>query len=95
MEFRPGLTSLTVNKLYFNEKIKQTNIFLTLDDDIRQTEGFKNVSLGNVIPASYQSSVTPFLTAEDSELLQKWRVPAFELQVRLTKHKQFSNLFDF
>lgn len=54
-----------------------------LDDEIRQTEGFKNVSLGNVIPASYQQSVTPFLSKEDAELLQKWRVPAFELQVRM------------
>lgn len=55
-----------------------------VDDDIRQTEGFKNVSLGNVIPASYQQSVTPFLTQEDADLLQKWRVPAFELQASLS-----------
>ncbi|KAJ8984299.1 hypothetical protein NQ317_012269 [Molorchus minor] len=57
--------------------------FAGSDDDIRQTEGFKNVSLGNVIPASYQQSVTPFLSNEDANLLQKWRVPAFELQVGL------------
>lgn len=56
-------------------------MYCFVDDEIRQTEGFKNVSLGNVIPASYQQSVTPFLTSTDAELLQKWRVPAFELQV--------------
>lgn len=53
------------------------------DDDIRQSEGFKNVSLGNVIPASYQSTQTPFLADADKELLQKYRVPAFEMQVGL------------
>lgn len=52
-----------------------------LDDDIRQTEGFKNVSLGNVIPASYQYTQTPFLSSHDAKLLRRWRVPAFELQV--------------
>lgn len=56
---------------------------MTSDDDIRQTIGFKNVSLGNVIPASYQMSQTPFLSEEDAEVLRKWRVPAFELQVNL------------
>lgn len=54
---------------------------LLLDDEIRQTEGFKNVSLGNVIPASYQNAQTPFLTKADAELLQKYRVTSFELQV--------------
>lgn len=52
-----------------------------LDDEIRQTEGFKNVSLGNVIPASYQASQTPFLGDSDVELLKKWRVASFEVQV--------------
>lgn len=55
--------------------------FGVLDDEIRQTEGFKNVSLGNVIPASYQASHTPFLSETDVELLNKWRVASFEVQV--------------
>jgi hypothetical protein len=37
------------------------------------------VSLGNVIPASYQQTVTPFLSDKDQELLAKYRVPAFEV----------------
>lgn len=51
------------------------------DDEIRQTEGFKNVSLGNVIPASYQNAQTPFLSEADADLLNKYRVTSFELQV--------------
>lgn len=38
------------------------------DDEIRQSEGFKNVSLGNVIPASYKQSNTPFLTDADRSI---------------------------
>jgi len=37
------------------------------DDDIRQTEGFKNVSLGNVIVSAYKDSIDKvnFLAPED------------------------------
>lgn len=39
------------------------------------------MSLGNVIPASYQMSVIPFLNESDTQLMQKYRVASFELQV--------------
>lgn len=58
---------------------------IVLDEDIRQTDGFKNVSLGNVIPASYQYTFTPFLNESDARLLKQWRVSAFELQVNNLK----------
>lgn len=41
------------------------------------------MSLGNVIPASYQQSNTPFLADSDKDLLQKYRVISFEVQVGL------------
>jgi hypothetical protein len=59
------------------------DIFFSADDETRQYEGFKNVSLGNVIPAACKNLVTSFLPEEDKELLTKYRVQAFELHVGL------------
>ena len=52
-------------------------------DDIRQTEGFKNVSLGNVLSAKAPNEKIPFIAEEDLEIYQKYRDGAFEVQVGL------------
>ncbi|KAK9461218.1 peptidase family M49-domain-containing protein [Lipomyces oligophaga] len=50
-------------------------------DDIRQTIGFKNVSLGNVLNARSSKEKVPFIAEQDIELYEKLRGPAFEVQV--------------
>uniref|UniRef100_A0A8D0L5Z5 Dipeptidyl peptidase 3 n=1 Tax=Sphenodon punctatus TaxID=8508 RepID=A0A8D0L5Z5_SPHPU len=58
---------------------------LLADDDVRQTDGFKNVSLGNVLSVAYstQKEKLTFLAEEDKDLYIKWKSPSFEVQVGL------------
>lgn len=56
---------------------------LFADGEIRQDEGFKNVSLGNVIPASYKDPNIFFISEEDKKLLIQHNTESFELQVGL------------
>jgi dipeptidyl-peptidase-3 len=50
-------------------------------DDIRQSEGFKNVSLGNVLSAKAPNEKIPFISEADLSIYQKYRDAAFEVQV--------------
>jgi dipeptidyl-peptidase-3 len=52
-------------------------------DDIRQNLGFKNVSLGNVLSAKAPDEKIPFIKDSDLSIYQKYRDPAFEVQVGL------------
>lgn len=49
-------------------------------DDIRETEGFKNVFLNNSL-GSYQSSTVEFATKEQGELLSKLTLKCYEIHV--------------
>lgn len=52
-------------------------------DDIRQNFGFKNVSLGNILSAKAPNESIPFIKDRDLAVYQKYRDPAFEVQVGL------------
>ncbi|XKL62397.1 hypothetical protein PGB90_002230 [Kerria lacca] len=88
---KPDFTSLDV--LTFSGSGIPSGINIPNYDEIRQNEGFKNVSLGNVIPSSFKDSPLPFLSAEDRTLIIKYAVQAFEISSWYEPGETYDSIF--
>ncbi|KAH8915505.1 aflatoxin-detoxifizyme [Atractiella rhizophila] len=76
---KPDFTSLEI--LSFATGDIPAGINIPNYPDIRQSLGFKNVSLGNVTGASAPTEPNTFIAPEDDALFNEWKKKSWEMQV--------------
>jgi dipeptidyl-peptidase-3 len=52
-------------------------------EELRHKEGFKNITLGNVLKSRFGTDEYPFISDEDKELMNRYKEAAFEVQLGL------------
>ena len=93
--------SLSYYSVFVLHFLKSRICFLILfafcsDGEIRQSEGFKNVNLGNVVTSKERSEIKAnYVSMEDHELLESFKNPSFDVQVKHKRHFKQKNIFLF
>ncbi|GAA6027147.1 hypothetical protein JCM8097_002430 [Rhodosporidiobolus ruineniae] len=76
---RPDFTSLEI--LSFATAGIPAGINIPNYHDVRESDGFKNVSLGNILSAKGANETFSFISPEELKAYEKWESAAFEVQV--------------
>lgn len=79
---KPDFTSIDVMAFAGSTVPVGLSIPITYEE-LRHQDGFKNLTLGNVLNTRFKSDNYPMLCEEDQELMKKFKAPSFKVQVAL------------